>query len=355
VTREVAVVAFAQTEMVRRATGANDVEMLMPVVREVLDTVGLTKNEIGFTCSGSSDYLVGGPFSFVGALDAVGAWPPIEESHVEMDGAFALYEAYVRLREGDIDTALVYAFGRSSVGDLGRILSLQLDPYVLAPLWPRAVQIAALQARALLDSGKATERDLAEVAARSRRAALSNPKAQVRGDDSVEELLAEPYVASPLRRHDCAPVSDGAAAVVLAAGDEAARISRAAATRPAWIRGIDHRVETHALGARDLTSSPSTVLAGSLAGVGGRVDVAELHAPFSHQEIILREALGLGGEVVVNPSGGALGANPMMVAGLVRIGEAAARVMSGEAARAVAHATSGPCLQQNLVCLLEGA
>jgi acetyl-CoA acetyltransferase len=355
VTREIAVVAFAQTEMVRRATGANEVEMLMPVVREVLDAVGLTKNEIGFTCSGSSDYLVGGPFSFVGALDAVGAWPPIEESHVEMDGAFALYEAYVRLLEGDIDTALVYAFGRSSLGDLGRILSLQLDPYVMAPLWPRAVQLAALQARALIDSGKTTERDLAEVAARSRRAAMSNPKAQVAGDRSVEQLLAEPYVAGPLRRHDCAPVSDGAAAVVLAAGDEARRITSAAAKRPAWIKGIDHRVETHALGARDLTASPSTTLAGSRAGVGaGTVDIAELHAPFSHQEIILREALGLGDEVVINPSGGALGANPMMVAGLVRIGEAAARVMCGEAARAVAHATSGPCLQQNLVCVLEG-
>jgi acetyl-CoA acetyltransferase len=217
------------------------------------------------------------------------------------------------------------------------------------------VQVAALQARALIDSGRASERDLAEVASRSHRAAMSNPKAQVAEDRSVEELLGEPYVACPLRRHDCAPVSDGAAAVVLAAGDEALRIARSVAKRPAWIRGIDHRVETHALGARDLTVSPSTALAASRAGAGSqRIDVAELHAPFSHQEIILREALGLGGEVVVNPSGGALGANPMMVAGLVRIGEAAARVMSGDASRAVAHATSGPCLQHNLVCVMEG-
>jgi hypothetical protein len=43
----------------------------------------------------------------------------------------------------------------------------------------------------------------------------------------------------------------------------------------------------------------------------------------------------------------------MMAAGLVRIGEAAQRIGSGEAERAVAHATSGPCLQQNLVCVLE--
>jgi acetyl-CoA acetyltransferase len=56
----------------------------------------------------------------------------------------------------------------------------------------------------------------------------------------------------------------------------------------------------------------------------------------------------------VNPSGGALAANPLMVAGLIRIGEAARRIMDGDAKRAVAHATSGPCLQQNLVCVLEG-
>lgn len=354
--RPVAIASFAQTRMVRRSTGANEVELLMPVVGEVLGQVGLTKNEIGFTCSGSSDYLVGSPFSFVGALDAVGAWPPIEESHVEMDAAFAFYEAWIRLQEGDIDTALVYGFGRSSGGDIGRVLALQLDPYVMAPLWPRAVELAALQARALLDRGSATEEDLATVAARSRRDALGNPYAQVAHERTVEELLAEPYVASPLRRHDCPPVTDGAAAMVLAAGDEIARIGERVGTRLAVVSGVDHRVETHALGARDLAESPSTRRAGEEAGVGeAPVGVAELHAPFSHQELILAEALGLDGSVEINPSGGALAANPVMVAGLIRIGEAARRVAAGGAERAVAHATSGPCLQQNLVCVLEAS
>ena len=58
--------------------------------------------------------------------------------------------------------------------------------------------------------------------------------------------------------------------------------------------------------------------------------------------------------VVINPSGGPLAANPLMSAGLIRIGEAASRIRAGQADRAVAHATSGPCLQQNLVCVLEG-
>lgn len=345
--RDVAVVAFAQTEHQRRETHANEVEMLLPVVAEAVERSGIPRKQIGFVVSGSCDYLEGRPFSFVSALDAVGPWPPIKESHLEMDGAWALYEAWVMLQHDDVDSALVYAYGRSSTGDVTEVLSLQLDPYYLAPLWPTTVHLAALQARALLETGRATEHDLAEVAARSRRDGMANPKAQVTGEFDVDALLGEPYVASPLRRHDCPPISDGAAAVVLAAGD----LALDACDRPAWIRGIDHRIEAHSIGVRDLTESPSTALAAERAG---HVDVAELHAPFTHQELILREALGLEDGVRINPSGGPLCANPVMAAGLIRIGEVAQRIIDGEAGRALAHATSGPCLQQNLVCLLEG-
>jgi len=348
---DVAVVAFAQSPMVRRAGQLNDVELVMPVVSKVLGDCGLTISDIGFTCSGSTDYLAGAPFSFVGALDAVGAWPPIEESHVEMDGAFALFEAWVRLQEGDIDAALVYAFGKSSAGPLRELLALQLDPYVLGPLWPDSISLAALQARACLDAGRFTESDMAAIASRSRRDAMANPDAHLAFDQGVDELMEAPYLVEPLRRHDCPPITDGAAAVVLATGELARRI----AARPAWIRGIDHRIETHQLGSRDLTVSTSTKLAAEHAGVAdGPVDVAELHAPFTHQELVLSDALGLDVDVRINPSGGALAANPMMVAGLARIGEASRRIWAQEAARVVAHATSGPCLQQNLVCVLEG-
>jgi acetyl-CoA acetyltransferase len=348
----VSVASFAQSPNIRRDDQRNEVEGLLPVIAEVFGNIGITKDDVDFICSGSTDYLIGGPFSFVMALDAVGVWPPRAESHVEMDGAFALYEAWTLLQEGEIDAALVYSFGRSSLGDLNEILTLQLDPYYMAPLWPDIVSLSALQARALIDAGKATEADFAEVASRSRRDALANPKAQVAKDVAVDVLLQDPYVVEPLRRHALPPITDGAAAIVLAAGDKATAWSE----RPVWISGIDHRIETHALGARDLTSSPSTALAAQHAGVaGGKVDIAEIHAPFAHQELILRQALGLDASVTINPSGGALAANPMMSAGLIRIGEAASRIAAGQADRAVAHATSGPCLQQNLVCVLEGA
>ena len=341
--RDIAVISFAQTPMRRRVEELNEVEMLMPAVHGALRQVDMTIDDIGFTCSGSTDYLAGMAFSFVSTLDAVGPWPPIQESHVEMDGAWALYEAWVKLQLGEIDTALVYAYAKSSPGDLPMVLTRQLDPITMGPLWPDSISLAALQARALLDSGRASEAEFAEVAARSRRAAMTNPNAQLAWDRPAADVLAEDYLVAPLRRSDCPPITDGAAAIVLAAGD----VARSKVERPAWIRGIDHRIEPIHLGLRDLTVSESTRIAAERAGVAdGPVDVAEIHAPFSPQELILAQAMGLGAGTNINPSGGALAANPMMTAGLVRIG--------GEANRGVAHATSGPCLQQNLVCVLEG-
>jgi acetyl-CoA acetyltransferase len=169
---------------------------------------------------------------------------------------------------------------------------------------------------------------------------------------SIDELLSRPFFADPLRRHDIAPITDGAAAVVLAAGDKARELRE----NPAWITGIEHRIETPVLGARDLTASGSTE-ASAKAATGGdtsSVEVAEIYAPFTHQHLILTEAIGLPSSTKVNPSGGTLAANPMFCAGLERIGFAAQHIFDGSAGRVLAHATSGPVLQQNLVAVLEG-
>jgi acetyl-CoA acetyltransferase len=334
---EVAVVGFAQEpHFPSRDTTTNGVEMLVPLFRQVFADTGLTKSDIGFWCSGSSDYLAGRAFSFIAAVDAIGAFPPINESHVEMDAAWALYEAWVKIKTGEVDTALVYGFGKSSAGQLRRVLAMQLDPYTATPLWPDSVSVAGLQARAGLDAGRFTEKDMAEVVARTT-------------GKSVEELLGQPYFADPLRKHDCAPVSDGAATIILASAERA----RDLCERPAYIAGIDHRIDSPNLGERDLTEVATARISAKRLGVDG-VEAAELHAPFSHQEILLRQAIGLPEGVRINSSGGALAGNPMFAAGLSRIGEAAKQVMSGDARRVLAHATSGPALQQNLLCVLEG-
>jgi acetyl-CoA acetyltransferase len=126
--RDVGIVAFAQSEQGtggRTATGElTNVELLLPVITEVLATAGLDRREVDFWCHGSCDYLTGQPFSFVAAVDAIGAWPPIVESHVEADGAFALYEAWVKIQTGEADTAVVFGNGRSSSGNTDQILTL---------------------------------------------------------------------------------------------------------------------------------------------------------------------------------------------------------------------------------------
>ena len=349
--REVAVVGFAHAPHVRRTQGTtNGVEMLMPCFAELYAELGITRGDIGFWCSGSSDYLAGRAFSFISAIDSIGAVPPINESHVEMDAAWALYEAYIKLLTGEVDTALVYGFGKSSAGTLRRVLAMQTDPYTVAPLWPDAVSMAGLQARVGLDSGKWTTEQMAQVALDM--FAVAERTDSEKGATTVAELLDRPFFADPLRKHDIAPITDGAAAIVLAAGDRARELRE----RPAWISGFEHRIDTPVLGARDLTTSPSTSASARVATGGdtGSIDVAELSAPFTHQHLILTEAIGLSDSTKVNPSGGALAANPMFAAGLERIGYAARHIFDGSAQRALAHATSGPALQQNLVAVLEG-
>jgi len=303
--KPVAVVSWAEWTTPEEPT-RNEVEILIPVIEKAVGDVGLETQDIGFTVSGSSDYLQGYPFAFVGALDAVGAWPPIRESHLEMDGAFAVAEAIEVLQHEGIDTALVYAFARPSRGEVDRTLALQLDPYVVAPLWPDARSLAGLQAQAMRDSGR------------------------------FGDIPAVPPT----------PVSDGCAVVILATGDRARELT----PNPAWITGLDHRIEAQALGVRDLTRSPSTRRAGEAAGaLGSAADVAYLHAPYPHQALVLQEALERDGTRID------AGTGPMMVAGLQRIIRAAESVAGGSARKAIAHATSGACLQQNLVAVVEGS
>src|SRR4029453_3497781 len=231
--RDVAVVTTSQTSSYRRFDDSEP-KLIMRCVNEVLQSTGLDRNDVQFTIAGSCDYLSGMPFAFVMNIDGVGAWPPAYESHGEMDGAWALFEAWLRWQAGSTDAAVVIGSGKSSPGRPREVFPLQTDPYVMAPLGMDPVSLAGIQARALLDTGVATERDFAEVVSRSRRDALDNPNAQVAVDTSVEDLLEEPYFSDPLRKHDLPPISDGAAAVVLAVGDRAREISE----RPVWIRGI---------------------------------------------------------------------------------------------------------------------
>jgi acetyl-CoA acetyltransferase len=335
--RRIAIVGFA-SEIVLEPDGRNEAELAGPVIDRALESAQMSASDVGLVGSAGSEFLNGVVGTVMGAFDALTCWPPITHSHLEADGAFALYESWVRLLAGEADTALVCAFSRPLATDRLGVLSLQFDPYLVAPLLPSPRHLAALQARALIDSGRHVEADLAQVVSARR------------GHMAQDRFADQPYIASPLRALDCSDVCIGAVAVVLAADDRALE----APGPPAWITGIDQRVETADLGRRNLAVSPSTQTAAARLGLpGSTIDVLEVHAPFSHQELIVVDAIGASEIGSINPSGGALPADPLMATGLIRIGWAAQAILDGRAGRTVGHATNGPCLQHNLVCLME--
>jgi acetyl-CoA acetyltransferase len=362
--RNVAVVGFAQLPIVARDEHRMASEMLYPVVREALTQVGVGRDAIDYQISASTDYMDGRPFGFVSALDVMGSWPPRQDLHLEMDGSFAAYYAWIRMQADECDTAIVCSHGKTSEGEPDRVLALQLEPYYQGAIGLDATSTAALQASAFMARTGVGDADLAAVVARNRGAGARNPDAQLRTAATAAELRDTPWAVEPLRRGYVPPIGESAVCLVLAAEGKAEQLC----DRPVWIHGVDHRTEMQTLGARDLSRSASAKLAAekacAMAGVPGvsAVDVAELHATTPVAEMIVCEALGIdptGAKPVVNPSGGALCGDPIMSTGLIRMGEtfrqlsgrAGERTVAG-ARRAVAHATQGHALQHNIVWVL---
>src|SRR2546428_14191 len=126
-------------------------------------------------------------------------------------------------------------------------------------------------------------------------AGARTPCAQLREAVPAETLAATPWVVEPLRRGYLPPYGDSAVCLVLAAEGKAERMC----DRPAWIHGVDQRIEMQTLGARDLSQSAGARLAAekalAMAGPrgGGRGDRVRLCATAPARELILREAVGI--------------------------------------------------------------
>jgi acetyl-CoA C-acetyltransferase len=185
---------------------------------------------------------------------------------------------------------------------------------------------AMVAQRHMLEYGT-TENELAAVSEKNHRFANTNPESQFYEKKFTrEKLLGLPLVAPPLRLGDCSSMTDGAAAVLLVAGDRA----RAYSDTPAFVRGTGQYSDWHNLAnSGSLTNWVGLKTAGreALRSAGIEVkdlDIAELHDCFTISEIIEYEALGLcptgqggafaadgradvGGDLVVNPRGGLLG------------------------------------------------
>ena len=137
---------------------------------------------------------------------------------------------------------------------------------------------------------------LAMIAAKNHKNGVGNPYAQMRKDLGFEFCRTEseknPFVAGPLKRTDCSPVSDGAAAVVLADIETALKLKKAVAFRAA-----EHVQDFLPMSKRDILKfegcSQSWQRALAHAGVGlDDLSFVETHDCFTIAELIEYEAMG---------------------------------------------------------------
>jgi len=195
-----------------------------------------------------------------------------------------------------------------------------------------------------------TRDQLALIPVKNKSNAAANPLAHFRKEITVADVLESRPIADPLRLHDCSPVTDGAAAVIV--------MSDSAAKKHANGRGVRLAASTLRSGSVDVTPTPMTFEpltwataeeAYEKAGIGPKeVDFAEVHDCFSIAEVLRVEGLGLfeqgsypeavergeaniDGRLPINPSGGLLGkGHPLGGTGVAQVVELV-RQLRGEA------------------------
>ncbi|HYK93568.1 MAG TPA: beta-ketoacyl synthase N-terminal-like domain-containing protein [Thermoplasmata archaeon] len=257
-------------------------------------------------------------------------------------GQSAIRSAYAAIAAGLSDVAIavgVEKMNLPSMAEANTAMACVMDrPWDGAHGATAPPFFAMVAQRHMLEHGT-TEDALAAVSEKNHRFANANPTAQFHEKTfDRAKLLRMPLISPPLRLGDCSSMTDGAAAVVLAA---APRVREFTDT-PAWIRGTGQATDFHNLAnAGSLTDWVSMRRAAGeafrSAGITARdLDLAELHDCFTISEIVEYEMLGLcapgeggryaldgrsdrGGDVVVNPRGGLLGCgHPLGATGIAQ-------------------------------------
>ncbi len=374
----IAITGVAQTPYRERMPDKTPYDLVYEVTRDALADAGLGIRDISNVITVSNDFMDGRTISSMAVGEAAGAHDK-NISTVEGDGAFGAFYGAMRVLSG-FDTTLVVAHGKGSEGDMGLITNAMFDPVYQRHLGIDGLTSAALQADAYMTRYGLTEEDMALVSVKNHQNARNNPLAHLPMDITVSDVMKSERLSDPVKRLDCSPVSDGAAAVIISAG----RALSKARTRPVWIRGVAHCSDAYFLGDRDLAESPALRRAAerafAMAGITSPlkdIDVVELYDAFSYMEPLWLEGMGfcqpgggprllkdgvtrMGGSLPVNPSGGVLSAHALMVAGLSRIvecvlqlrGEAREHQVPG-AETALAQGINGPCGQSHCVWILS--
>jgi len=252
---------------------------------------------------------------------------PIPSTRVEAacaSGALAFLQAYLAIRSGEYD--VVVAAGAEKMTDIKGTDAISTLMGAGDQQWESSIGLTftglyALIAKAHMHKYGTTREQMAMVSVNNHKNGALNPNAQFPKEITVDDVLNSPMIADPLTLLDCSPITDGAAAIVLAS-EEVARNTR----NPIWVLGSAQASDTLALHHRkSLTEMNATKVAArkayEQAGLKpGDINIAEVHDCFSINEILAVEDLGFcdkgrGGKFVEQGSIARDGIKPVNTAG----------------------------------------
>ena len=377
--RRVAIASMAQS------AGGESRDSLMDftfwVAKEALDKAGMKRDEVDAVMIGSSDIFHSG-LSCANSFDWDGTGAFMKEGSRAEESIFAFMYACMRIMSGQFDTVLVTSVVKGSENpDNDPCTSFFGDPFYLRPVGLNETTAAAMQMREYMKRFGVTEEQCAKVVEKNLGNALYNPYAHIKKKVTVDEVLSSDTISDPLKALECAPKSDGAVSILLASEDKVDMLT----DRPIWLKGYGCSIDHFYPGDRNLLNGQlktAATAAYRMAGITDpkkEIDVAEICEPYSFQELLWSEGLGLcgdgeGGKLIdsgvtkrdgalpINPSGGVLAMNPYVSRGMYRIVEAALQIrgQAGEhqidkkVKTALAHGTQGFAGQCHSVVILEG-
>ncbi len=266
-----------------------------------MEDSGLSGDEIEAVYVGN---MSGGRFvgqEHIGALlvDAMGL-NPVPATRVEAacsSGGLAFRQAYLSVASGEFDIVVAGGIEKMTdvlTGQATTTLGGAADQEWEAFFGATFPSLYAMIARRHMYEFGTTEEQMAKVAVKNHENGSKNPYAQFQNKITIDQVLKSSPVAEPLKLLDCSPITDGAAAVILASEDIARKIT----DTPIWINASAQASDTLALHDREsLTSLKATRIAGKKAfekaGIEPKdVNLAEVHDCFTIAEILAVEDLG---------------------------------------------------------------
>ena len=351
---QAAIVGVAESDLGEVGSGLTPLDLIGQATSRVLEDAGLEKEDVDGLFSASAYYHM--PTLSVG--EYLGIRPRYSDATSMGGSSFVshLFHAAAAIDAGLCEVALI-AYGSTQRSAGGRLVSgSETLPYE-APYSPRyPVSMYALAASRHMHEYGTTREQLAEVAVAAREWAKLNPKAFVRDDLLVEDVLRSRMVSSPLSVLDCCLVTDGGGAVLVTSAGRARELRKPpvyllGAGEAHWHRNISQMPDLTVSAAAE--SGPRAY---RMAKVGPEdVDVAVLYDAFTINTVLFLEDLGFcekgqggafvsggrispGGELAVNTNGGGLSYNHPGMYGLLLLVEATRQIRGECGGRQVADA-----------------